>query len=263
MTTITQQQMINYTPPAPLQFSDNLHRYNGTIFCGLIPIEIEEKIMKILWRMNMKDNENEFKRLYLVNIDRDKPPTMSIEEWKRDYERPQLHIIVEWEVALHKKLSKNMKTRRYEQKYRETTHNLKKGMLVKKTHNLCLEHINMYNGIIRRWRRWEYSDSFEEFDNYWESNEEDWYNMRLHRFTRDYEENDDDRWEDEFDRINSRTNSWYVMNINKHRPLTFLKQWIKDSFTKSQIKDNFAPMNQWKNANKGKLITAIYKTQSF
>lgn len=46
---------IDYIPPPPLRFCDNYGKYNGTLFCGLLPKELEDKILRMKFYMEYGD----------------------------------------------------------------------------------------------------------------------------------------------------------------------------------------------------------------
>ena len=245
MTTTIQQlptypsEMDIYIPPPPLPFCDNFKKYSGNIFWGLLPYEIEEKIMKILFEMYRIECVKEFQHNYLRTIIRGE---MSYNTFK--YKENELDKEIE-------NISKEiLRVSGYCKKYNPNEHNkLGRSIKVWKRHN-GNEHRYRQESVLTKWR---------------ERNEGDHYALRDKcrrylkcekfntRFMRDTLLGDYDN-----DYFNSYSNSWLVMNINMRCSIRQLKDFVKENFYPIHIKHWFKGLSKYNTKNKNELIKRIY-----
>ena len=241
------KEMEIYIPPPPLPYCDNFQKYNGNIFWGLLPYEIEDKIMKYVFDMKMEDMFDEFQNYYLKII---VWGTMTYTDFKS--------IELEWENICEVKQDKMTKLTS-----RHKVHNpLEYNKLGRSIKVYKKERGNKYRykqkSILQTWRKW---NGRNQLHLNCEEPVEPNYKMEedYNRFYRDrngklyiYEDRQ------QLDRQNSYSNSWLVMNINMLCSIKQLKDYIKDSFTPLQIKNHFGALSKYKGDNKNELVKKIY-----
>jgi len=248
-----------YTPPPPLPFCDNFQKYNGTIFWGLLPIEIEEKILKMVVNMNQKDIKDEFTFLYRV-------VHWETDEWENGYREIVRDLHKKWDNIKNKRIRereglKELRTYGMSKLNRSMaiTENCKELSYVGNTaHRRILSYMEDYDcdllsgDKINRMRGGEIVEILPHRCNFptnwrfqrsgnWKLN---WENSTVESRRRD--------------KLNERTNSKLIMFINKYSTLTDLKTYIKDNLHKNQIKHHFGGLSKYKNDNKNELIKKIY-----
>jgi hypothetical protein len=246
-----------YTPPPPLPFCDNFQKYNGTIFWGLLPIEIEEKILKMVVNINQKDIKDEFTFLYrYVNWE--------TEEWQNGYRE----IVRD----LHKKLSKSYSDRRMvNNKIHLGITKLNRTLSITENskpfsyNNKCIHQkfLNWKHDMV--WGSLLSGDKMEghsigggsKLQLSWKCERP--IAWRFERGGNDKLNYENSTVEDRRrDRLNMYSNSKLVMSINMNSTLTDLKTYIKDNLHKNQIKHHFGGLSKYKNDNKNELIKKIY-----
>ena len=244
MTTIQQlptypSEMDIYIPPPPLPFCDNFKKYNGNIFWGLLPYEIEDMIMKILFEMYRIECVKEFQHNYLRNIIRGEMDYHSFKVKENELEKEIENISKEI-----------LRVSGYLKRHQPHEHNkLGRSIKIWKRHN-GNEHKYRQESILTKWRERDYMG---------------YYGLRgdcirpiksikySSRFSRDAVL---DNWENDYN--NSFSDSWLVMNINMKCSIRQLKDFVKENFYPNQIKVWFKGLSKYKAINKNELIKRIY-----
>jgi len=242
MTTTIQQlpayptEMDIYIPPPPLPFCDDFKKYSGTIFWGLLPLEIEEKIMKILFEMYRIECVKEFQHKYLRTIIRGEMDYNAFKVKENELEKEIENISNEI-----------LRVSGYCKKHNPNEHN-KLGRSIKIfKRQMGNEYRYIQKGILTEWRWRNERDRFALKGNCRRSNIDKRYESRFYReriCNIDYE--------------NSFSNSWLVMNINMNCSIKQLKDFVKENFYPNQIKQWFKGLCKYNTKNKNELIKRIY-----
>jgi len=246
MTTTIQQlpayptEMDIYIPPPPLPFCDNFKKYSGTIFWGLLPYEIEEKIMKILFEMYRIECVKEFQHNYLRTIIRGE---MDYTTFKyKEYELNQELEGISKEI---------LRVSGYCKKYNPYEHNkLGRSIKIFKRY-MGNEHKYRQESILTKWREWNERDYYMLNGNEKRYSSCEKFHTRFIRDTIILNSVDNDYQ-------NSYGNSWLVMNINMRCSIRQLKDFVKENFYPNQIKQWFKGLSKYNTKNKNELIKRIY-----
>tara|TARA_R110001606_G_C15137602_1_gene624133 strand:+ start:21 stop:704 length:684 start_codon:yes stop_codon:yes gene_type:complete len=225
MTTTIQQlpayptEMEIYIPPPPLAFSDLMGKYNGRLFKGLLPQCIEDKILHMVYEMIKAECLKEWKDIYIRGWS---------DIWKFNITPDKIQRQVERRNAITCSVS-------YE--------------LNRDVSSWCATRGS--GSIVKRWRRHHINNYFHLKDGEG-GNDIEWTCWNYFR--------GQDKKRPNFytERLNRKSNSQMVININMSASLKFLKAYIKLHYTKEQIRSWFGGLSKYKESNKNVLIKKIY-----